>query len=75
MTVRCEAVYTMSVYHSLLRPVVAEAIQTLLDFASGPLFAEKFALAFETPAPSLAAFRSAIASLEQVGISSKLRRV
>ncbi|MBJ7901598.1 MAG: hypothetical protein GC158_17155 [Cyanobacteria bacterium RI_101] len=58
----------MSANHSLLHPVVAEAIQTLLDFASGPLFAEKFALAFETPAPSLAAFRSALAELPDVEV-------
>ncbi|MFN5515565.1 MAG: hypothetical protein ACK5CA_12700 [Cyanobacteriota bacterium] len=58
----------MRIYTDLLCPVIADAVQTLLDFASGPLFAEKFALAFETPAPSLAAFRSALAQLPDVEV-------
>ncbi|MFN5514685.1 MAG: bluetail domain-containing putative surface protein [Cyanobacteriota bacterium] len=50
------------------RSLLTDAVQTLLDFASGPLFAEKFALAFGIPAPSLAAFRSALAQLPEVEV-------
>jgi len=51
---------------ALIRSVVADSVQTLLDIASGPLFAEKVATG--TPAPSLVAFRSALAQLPEIEV-------